>query len=52
MGNHVRVGLASAFLLCACARDARPLDGTSTRQLLVGGVPRTYLLHAGGEAKT
>jgi polyhydroxybutyrate depolymerase len=35
------------------ARDrwARPLAGTTERQLVVGGVTRTYLLHAGGEAK-
>ena len=27
------------------------MQGTSERRLVVGGVTRTYLLHAGGEAK-
>src|SRR5688500_16051991 len=35
----------------ACERWGRPAPGTSERQLVVGGVTRTYLLHAGGEAK-
>ena len=30
---------------------ARPLAGTVERTLVVGGVTRTYLLHAGGDAK-
>ena len=30
---------------------ARPLAGTDERKLVVGGVTRTYLLHAGGDAK-
>jgi polyhydroxybutyrate depolymerase len=30
---------------------ARPMVGTVERQLVVGGVRRTYLLHAGGDAK-
>jgi len=30
---------------------ARPMAGTTERQLVVGGVTRTYLLHAGGEPK-
>ena len=51
MGKRLRVALASVFLLCSGACGARALGGTSTRQLLVGGVPRTYLLHVGGQAK-
>jgi polyhydroxybutyrate depolymerase len=29
-------------------RWTRPMDGTTERQLVVGGMTRTYLLHAGG----
>src|SRR4029079_10648204 len=36
----------------AAFRRARPLPGTSVRQLVIGGVTRTYLLRAGGEAKS
>jgi polyhydroxybutyrate depolymerase len=35
----------------ACERWARPMPGTSERHVVVGGVTRTYLLHAGGETK-
>ena len=35
----------------ACERWARPAPATSERRLVVAGVTRTYLLHAGGEAK-
>jgi polyhydroxybutyrate depolymerase len=35
----------------AAFRRTRPLSGTSVRQLVIGGVTRTYLLRAGGEAK-
>ena len=40
------VALATAGAACA-----RPMQGTSERRLVVAGVTRTYLLHAGGEAK-
>jgi polyhydroxybutyrate depolymerase len=47
--------LAIAVALAAAGagrlRRLRALDGTSTRQIAVGGVSRKYLLHAGGEAK-
>jgi polyhydroxybutyrate depolymerase len=46
----VIVALA-AFATTAALRRARPLPGTTTRELVVGGVRRTYLLHAGGDAK-
>ncbi len=35
----------------ACGRWSRPGSGTSERRLVVGGVTRTYLLHAGGTAR-
>jgi polyhydroxybutyrate depolymerase len=41
------VGLLS--LVPACERWARPGKGTTERRLTVGGVTRTYLLHAGGQ---
>lgn len=43
-----------ALVTAAAARlqRARALDGTTTRQLTVGGVSRTYLLHAAGDART
>jgi polyhydroxybutyrate depolymerase len=47
--------LAIAVALAAAGavrlRRAQALEGTSTRHITVGGVSRTYLLHAGGEAK-
>lgn len=43
--------LALLITVAGCERWARPLPGTSERQLVVGGVTRTYLLHAGGQAK-
>ena len=39
---------ALALKATACARWARPMSGTVERQLVVGGVTRTYLLHARG----
>jgi polyhydroxybutyrate depolymerase len=44
----VVVGLLA--LVPACERWARPGKGTTERRLIVGGVTRTYLLHAGGPA--
>ena len=44
----VVVGLLA--LVPACERWARPGKGTTERRLIVGGVTRTYLLHAGGQA--
>jgi polyhydroxybutyrate depolymerase len=35
----------------AAFRRARPLPGTSAREVVIGGVTRTYLLRAGGAAK-
>jgi polyhydroxybutyrate depolymerase len=49
LATVVAVGIAAAGAVSL--RHARPLDGTSTRHITVGGVSRTYLLHAGGEAK-
>jgi polyhydroxybutyrate depolymerase len=48
------LGAAIAALLVTAAlraRWARPLPGTTERQLVVGGVARRYLLHAGGPAR-
>jgi polyhydroxybutyrate depolymerase len=45
----VVVGLLA--LAPACARRPRPGKGTTERRLSVGGVTRTYLLHAGGQAQ-
>jgi polyhydroxybutyrate depolymerase len=49
-----RTGLAALLSLAAAGTaacgHARPLAGTSERQLVVGGVTRTYLLHASGTA--
>jgi polyhydroxybutyrate depolymerase len=47
------VAVLATFLavLPACGRRAQPGRGTSRRQLSLGGVTRTYLLHAGGEAR-
>ncbi len=42
---------ALAIATVACPRWARPMTGTVERQLVVGGVTRTYLLHAGSPAK-
>jgi len=44
------IGLASAVAASIYLRVARPLAGTSERRLVVGGVTRTYLLHAAGVA--
>ena len=35
----------------ASGHASRPMAGTTERQLVVGGVTRTYLLHAGGKPK-
>src|SRR5690349_15114837 len=43
--------LLTLMAAAACVREARALAGTSTRQIVVSGVPRTYLLHADGAAK-
>ena len=45
------VVVALAMTAAACERWARPATGTSERRLVVGGVTRRYLLHAGGDAK-
>jgi polyhydroxybutyrate depolymerase len=42
---------AAAIASATFARRTRPLDGTTRRQLVVGGVTRSYLLHAGGAAR-
>ena len=48
----VGVTLALAAVAATTAlRRARALPGTATRHLVVGGVSRTYLVHAGGGAK-
>jgi polyhydroxybutyrate depolymerase len=47
-GSRVITVAALALLAIACQRWARPMVGTVERQLVVGGVTRTYLLHAGG----
>jgi polyhydroxybutyrate depolymerase len=49
----VLVVAAVATLATTASRAywARPLAGTHERKLVVGGVTRTYLLHAGGDAK-
>ena len=49
----VLVVAAVAFIATRASRAywARPLAGTHERKLVVGGVTRTYLLHAGGDAK-
>lgn len=43
--------VALAIAGTAYLRGAHALPGTITRELAVGGVRRTYLLHAGGAAK-
>ncbi len=50
-GSRVITVVALALMTIACARWARPMAGTVERQLVVGGVTRTYLLHAAGAAK-
>ena len=45
------IAVALATTGAARFRRARALGGTSTRRITVGGASRTYLLHAGGEAK-
>ena len=49
----VLVVVAVAFIATKASRAywARPLAGTVERTLVVGGVTRSYLLHAGGDAK-
>jgi poly(3-hydroxybutyrate) depolymerase len=46
----IAAAIAVAVTLVVRALLARPLPGTIERQIVVGGVPRTYLLHAGGAA--
>jgi polyhydroxybutyrate depolymerase len=43
--------IALALAGPACLRATRPMTGTNQRRLIVGGVTRTYLVHADGEAK-
>lgn len=50
-GARVITLVALALTTVSCARWARPMLGTVERQLVVGGVTRSYLLHAGGAAK-
>jgi polyhydroxybutyrate depolymerase len=50
-GPRVITVAALALVTLACARWARPMTGTVERQLVVGGVTRTYLVHAAGPAK-
>jgi polyhydroxybutyrate depolymerase len=50
-GARLIILVALALMTIACARWARPMSGTVERQLVVGGVKRTYLLHASGPAK-
>lgn len=50
-GSRVITVVALALVTIACPRWARPMTGTVERQLVVGGVTRTYLLHAGGAAR-
>jgi polyhydroxybutyrate depolymerase len=47
----VAIMVALAVLAVARWRRARPGPGTVERELVVDGVSRTYLLHAGGAAK-
>jgi polyhydroxybutyrate depolymerase len=49
--RHVAVVAALLALVPACERWARPAKGTTDRHLIVGGVTRTYLQHAGGQAR-
>ena len=50
-GARLIAVVALALTTTACSRWARPMRGTVERQLVVGGVTRTYLLHASGPAK-
>jgi polyhydroxybutyrate depolymerase len=50
-GSRVITVAAVALATIACPRWAQPMSGTVERQLVVGGVTRTYLLHAEGPAK-
>jgi polyhydroxybutyrate depolymerase len=43
--------VGAAFATANAVRRGRALAGTATRHLVVGGVSRTYLVHAGGAAK-
>jgi polyhydroxybutyrate depolymerase len=47
----VAVVIALLGASSACERWARPGSGTSERRMVVGGVTRTYLLHASGPAR-
>jgi polyhydroxybutyrate depolymerase len=47
----IAIGIAAVVAVVMWPRRVRPLPGTLERQIVVGGVPRTYLLHAGGAAK-
>jgi polyhydroxybutyrate depolymerase len=47
-GSRVITVAALALVTIACPRWAQPMSGTVERQLVVGGVTRTYLLHAAG----
>ncbi len=50
-GSRVITVVALALVTIACPRWAQPMTGTVERRLVVGGVTRTYLLHAGGPAQ-
>ena len=43
---RARIVLLLTLAWLGCARRARPADGTVERELIVGGVRRTYLVHA------
>jgi polyhydroxybutyrate depolymerase len=47
----IALAIAAVIVVVVWPRRARPLPGTSERQLVVGGVSRTYLLHPGGAAR-
>lgn len=49
--RRLAVIVTLAMFPAACARRARPPRGTTERQLVVGGVTRTYLLRAGGPSR-
>jgi polyhydroxybutyrate depolymerase len=44
-------GVAALASIAVACGHARPMQGTSQRQIVVGGLTRTYLLHAGGAAR-